>query len=653
MLAWTTEYSTYRIVSVPARVGNRPVSIDIAVPIARIRTVIDEDDCPSTPSLKPPRWFVPVVAIVVCLLTTPALFVGLHLDDWQQQRVLQGQYEFSDGSSPYLEYFTFANGNPQDNSMIIDRGVLPWWTSDHLRLRFLRPISVITHKLDLLLWPDHPSLSHAHSIFWYLMCIYAASLVYRRCGVTTLGVCLATLLFAIDDVHAITVAWLANRNHLISGTFILFAFNAHMIWQNDNDNRYGCLSIVLFVIALLAAELGTAYGSLVVAFAMTLHRGTLRQRIMSILPGLLVGVIWLVVYQQGGFGARFSGQYIDPAGHPWEFLAAIVERVPIFFAVFFGASSADLYSFGDDSLRQFIWYAAVGTVCFFGGMFAWLGRSDRHVRFWFLAALLAVLPICAGNFMDRILLIASFAGHGLLVRFFGLARDAWKSDWRPNSRWGRVAHKVGMAAIAGSVTFQLIAHSVGAAALLPLRILALDEYRGRIETALISLDRVGALENRDLIIVNPPDTMFVWHLTEIREHHGKSVPKHVRVLCSSLVSMSLERTDDNSITVRPQQPFIKSALANLYRSTDLHTGWKRSLTGVDVEVSSVSLGGGPTRIEFTFDRALESADLAWVEWEDGEFVPFTPPDPGTTLNIPARLSHNWFVLDPIRAALGL
>jgi hypothetical protein len=216
-----------------------------------------------------------------------------------------------------------------------------------------------------------------------------------------------------------------------------------------------------------------------------------------------------------------------------------------------------------------------------------------------------------------------------------------------------VAHKVGTAVIAVSVVYQMIAHTVGAAALLPLRILALDEYRDRIETALISLDSVGSLKNRDLIIVNPPDTMFVWHLAEIREHHGKSVPKHVRVLCSSLVAMNLERTDDNTIVVMPQQPFIKSALADLYRSTDLHTAWRRSLTGVDIEVSEVSSKGNPNRIVFTCDRALESADLAWVEWRDDEFVPFTPPRPGTTLKIPARLSHNWFVLDPVRAALGL
>ncbi len=614
--------------------------------------MIDEAHNPSSLSPKPPRWFFPAVVGVVCILTPPALFLGLHLDDWQQLNVLQGDYEFTEGASPYIEYFTFANGNPDDTDQLIDRGVLPWWASNQLRLRFLRPVSVLTHKVDLLLWPHQPALSHAHSICWFLLCVYAASLVYRRCGMSTLGVCLATLFFAIDDVHAITIAWLANRNHLISGTFILFAFNAHMKWQTDKDSRYGFLSVLLFIVGLLAAELATAYGGLVVAWAMTLHRGTFRQRITSILPGLCVGIVWLTLYQRGGFGARFSGQYIDPAGHPAEFLAAIVERVPIFFAVFFGASSADLYSYGDDITRQFIWITAVVAVSFFGAVIVWLGRSDRHVRFWFLATLLAVLPVCAGNFMDRVLLIGSFTAHGLIVWLLGLTRSAWHSDRRPNSKWGLVAHQFGMAVIAFSVVYQLIAHTVGAAVLLPLRILALDEYRNRIETALVSLDSVGSLQNRDLIIVNPPDTMFVWHLAEIREHFGSSVPTHVRILGSSLVPLNLERTDENTLVVMPQQKFIRNALADMYRNTNLPSGWQRSLSGVDIEVSDVSAEGDPNRIVFTFDHHLESDDLAWVEWKDGKFVPFTPPRPGTTLKIPARLSHNWFVLDPIRAVFS-
>ncbi|MCP4788047.1 MAG: hypothetical protein GY903_12675 [Fuerstiella sp.] len=595
-----------------------------------------------------PRLLVPVLTVAVLLLTGQAYFGGLHLDDWHQREVLQGEYEFSTGASPYLEFFTFATGNAEENQQLIDRGVLPWWSDDQLQFTFLRPLSVLTHQVDILLWPDHLGPAHLHSVLWFVACLYAASLVYRRCGVTTYGVCLAITFFALDDVHGTTIYWLANRNHLIAGTFALLAFNEHLKWQQQKNRLAAIRSMVLFAVSLLSAELGTAYGGLVFAWAVFLHSGTLFQRFTSLLPGGCVGIIWFAFYRAGGFGARFSGQYVDPAGDPVGFVIAIAERVPLFFSVMFGIGSTDLYSFGTLSARPFLWLGAVVVCGFMFAVMARHGRHDRHLKFWLLATFMSTLPICAGNLMDRIMLMATFAGHGLISRLVELIVSdvaEWKKQSSASHR-GRIRFSTGVC------VYLLLAHIVGSCFLLPFRIFASNEHRKAIESAVANLDDAGPIDDSDLVILNPPDTMFTWHLAKIRRGLGQPVPRNVRVLCSALVPVIVVRTDDRTLVVRPQQPFLRSGLSDLYRSTPLSAGWHRSLTGIDIDVEAVSSEGDPTEIKYTFDRPLEAENLTWLQWQGDRFVRFTPPPTGAPLNIAAQVDPMWIAVNPLRSLLG-
>ena len=57
---------------------------------------------------------------------------------------------------PAIHLFEFYDGDPEKNRELMDEGYLPWWTSEDLRHKNFRYVSVLTMQLDFLLWPELP-----------------------------------------------------------------------------------------------------------------------------------------------------------------------------------------------------------------------------------------------------------------------------------------------------------------------------------------------------------------------------------------------------------------------------------------------------------------------------------------------------------------
>ena len=48
-------------------------------------------------------------------------------------------------------------------------------------------------------------------------------------------------------------------------------------------------------------------------------------------------------------------------------------------------------------------------------------------------------------------------------------------------------------------------------------------------------------------------------------------------------------------------------------------------TGLSAEVERLDSQGDPDAAVYRFDVPLEDASLRWVRWQDGVYVPWTPP----------------------------
>ncbi|MBI1313986.1 hypothetical protein GC176_22045 [bacterium] len=473
---------------------------------------------------------------------------------------------------------------------------------------------------------------------------------------TTAGVCLASVLFAIDDIHAMTLGWLANRNLLITATFVLLAFRLHIRWQIERNHWLGAAAALLFVIALLTGESAVAFGAFVFAWAVTLHPGTWRQRALSILPGLLIGVVWLACYRRFGFGAVASGQYINPVSEPFAFLLAAAHRLPQFLAALAGTSITELTSLAHAAKKIQLWWWAVGTIGLLSVTVVPLARRDRSLQFWGLATFLSLLPQCAATPVDRVLLLTTVASHGFIARLLELT---WPLLKKRLASTASATTDLELQRVAGRRSSILLAWTLGTlqltmpAVVLPLRLGGLCVLAERHVTAATSPAFDQPLAGRTVVLINPPNVFYSATLPLIREQRGLDNPVHVRALLTGLVSMRLERPDDRTLIVRPQADFLHRAFADVYRRDPFTVGWQRQLTGLQIEVREVDSTGNPQAIAFQFDVPLESASLLWLEWRDGRYVPASWPQIGETREVDAQVTADWFGIDAILESVGV
>src|SRR5208337_933980 len=96
------------------------------------------------------RYLPAVLAIAAILVMLPALKTGLVLDDLPQRAIelrpdqlppgIHDTGNPSDsGTLSTVLRGLFFNRNPQDMALMKNYGVLPWWSSDRLRLGLWRP----------------------------------------------------------------------------------------------------------------------------------------------------------------------------------------------------------------------------------------------------------------------------------------------------------------------------------------------------------------------------------------------------------------------------------------------------------------------------------------------------------------------------------
>ena len=158
------------------------------------------------------RFFPSIVALSAVVLALPALGAGWMLDDYLHRAILLEDIRFRELLGPPAEMFRFFRGDPVRTGRAMDIGIYPWWTDPTLKAEFLQAITVLTHRLDYILWPDSPALMHAQSL------LLVGHVRICRGGVLSAdtgchGVAAAAaLLYAVDDGGARPPGFIANRN---------------------------------------------------------------------------------------------------------------------------------------------------------------------------------------------------------------------------------------------------------------------------------------------------------------------------------------------------------------------------------------------------------------------------------------------------------
>ena len=564
------------------------------------------------------RAFPAVVVLLGVALTFPSLGVGFVVDDYIHHLMLRGESVGLEGVvGGWQRLFVFIDGTPETHQALIELGCLPWWSDPELRLAFWRPLSALTHLLDLQLWPGNAFAAHAHNLVWMALGMVAAAWIYRRFIPSLLWANVALLVLAIDDARGPTISWVANRNALICLFFALMVLGFHDRWRRDGWGAGQVLALGCLVLSLFAGEGGVAIGAYLFAYALFLDTGPISKRIGALLPYAGVVAVWQAAYRHLGFGAENSGLYVEPVRDAPEFLVAVATYLPVLLAGAWGVPWADFWPLYPIPWLPTVWALAVFVVvlvtllCWSACRSADSDEQRNQIGFWFCATTLCVVPVCATFPADRLLSFAIVGSAGLFSTLL--------ATWGQGRAWRRVLLVLGVAI-----------HVPLAGLLAPIRATTMQTVGEVMQRSHDSISDAASIEAKTLVFMGSPSEATVSWLHFERESKGIPRPKALRYLVNNFEGVTYERVDSRTLLM--SSPLGVGALSQERMTRGgpdgLEVGTEVVMRDLRVEVEAVNDDGWPTRVRFTFDADLEDEKWVWLRWEYGEWVPYTPPSLG-------------------------
>lgn len=581
-----------------------------------------------------------IAAIIGAILAAPSLCGGFVADDHFMRMVTQGFPGMEELARSPLNTFEFASGDAAYNLQFKDRGLIPWFSYDTVRLSFWRPLVSLTHYFDTLVWGDHAWVMHLENIACYVLVICACGILYRRLIETRWVAGLAALLFAVDKVHAMPVGWIANRNALMAVFFGVLTLIAHDRWRRDGWRLGAVLAPLALGVGLLCGEAAVAAGAYLFAYALFLdRRGRWWGRLAALIPYGALVVVWHGAYERLGYGAVGSGMYLDPGTETGLYVQELVRRFPVLMLAQFGGIPSPFFIFIPESMAWLAW-TYVGVAVAFIAVMLYLAAPvlarNATSRFWLLGTALAALPVCATFPMDRLLLFVSVGAMGLVAEMLGFIVETTAAGPLASGARGRGMRWLGVYWV---VVFLVISPSV-----FPFRTHGMRQAQQSLNEANDSAPASPDIVRKDLVIVNAPNDFMAWHLPIMRSSLREPTPRHCWALNMGIRPVTLTRTDANTLILRPEGGFVQAPWARMFRGPahSFSVGYSVRLSGLTIEVLSVTSQGMPDEVRFRFDVPLEDPSLVWVDWEgdlhmyvnlDGRYHPFTPPKVGESVRI--------------------
>ena len=514
-----------------------------------------------------------------------------------------------------------------------DYGLLPWWTQQGYLSSQWRPADSFTHWLDYRLFPDSAVLIHVHSLLWFSAVILLVTSLYRQLMKPYWVAGLAALLYLLDDSNSVPATWICNRHLPISLVLALLTLLAYHRWRTTNSPAAAVVSHLCLLGSLLATEGAVAIFAYLFAYAVIVDRGSWLRRALSLVPAVLIIVLWRIVYSALGHGAYGSAFIIDPAREPLRYAGAVLERAPILLFAQWGGPPSATFSFARDSLRTPLWLSAVVFLILVLIVLWPLLRRNRLARFWLTAMLLSTLPICATLPMNRNLLFVAIGAFGLMAQFIG---SLWTKEEPPAKMrlWRVLAWVLCIYFLLAHVLFA----TVGRVATQQMVTFSRKEFDSTMQVG-----ELDGVENQDLIIVNAPNPFSLFYLPTYRAHNRQSLPRTIRTLAPGFRPIEVIRTGEKTVLLRAKSGNLLSCrqrhdfhFVYLYRTfnngfrddrSPMHAGDKVVLPPLTVEVVDVDSNNRPTEVLFSFVVSLDDPSLRWLVWDwDKElYTPFLVP----------------------------
>lgn len=558
----------------------------------------------------------------LCIGTPP------FTDDFLQWAILTHHLQPAPHAGTVFGLFDLVDGSPALVQSLKASGRLLWCTSDSLHLAFWRPLSEMTHWLDYRLWPHSPALMRVHSLLWYGGLILLVGRLYRLLddGQRPARSSLATLIFAASSLHFFVIMWISARNQLIAACFMVMTLMAYHLWRTGKGTRYGWLAGLALSLGLLSAEAAIATMAYLLAYAVVLdQRERWRDRFIALLPFVLIVLAWRLGHVALGFGSTGSGSYVEP-GMSARFAYAVAHRLPTLMLaelVGIGAGITQTMTLAAESA-----YAAAATavIVLLAGLMAYFRLwAKPQVRFYALGALLALVPVCAINPADRLLLNSEIGMSAVLAALFhqvAVNRHRYKG-------WPAFGVK-------SVVALLVMIHLV----IFPLTTLVSPVVTDRTVSSSsisepLSIPDEAARPNVHAILINPPAPFLLFYYPLVRSYFGKANPASMQALANGgNQDLQLTVLDEHTIKVASSksfvQPISRDVLTQPFKVGDVtHMG------EVLVTVTEVSDKGEPLSVTFRFPTPLSDPQWQFYVWREPGYARLQLPEPGQSIQMPS------------------
>lgn len=606
-------------------------------------------------ALSRPRAVV-VIVLMSCVLMLPSVFGPFALDDHIFAVLGRSDPGIAGLQSRPWDLLTFTTGDVASNRALIDEGaLLPWWAHERHLNSLLRPLSVLTHRIDLALWPHSAALAHLHSILWFAGLLWVLSWLYAEISSERWVACLALLLFAIDDVHGATVGWIANRNAILAALFgalgLLFHHRARDPQRKGSRAPAIALSALCVALALASAESGVIVYAYLFGYAVTLDRDAVRldrarglsSALLALWPFVPIGLAWRWIYKAGGFGTFASDAYLDPAQAPLTFVSALSRNLPALLGSQLGPglplADAMFWAPLDQTLpvQALAWL----TLVVMGVLLLPTLLTSPVSRFWALSLVLGAVPLSASALGDRLLLPIGIAGSALVAQAI--------AHWVDLAREAQVGLRHVMPRIA--LVMLVLPAVVVSPLLLPMRASLMGMLGTTLEHAQRAMPHTPDVTDKTLVIVNAPVDVAVSYIQIARAREGVPRPAHLRWLVTASSEFSVQRTSERVLRVHKDKGLLYTAPERHYRAASL--GFTRGdgvrVREMSARIVALTRDGRPQTVDFTFDRPLEDRGYLFYAWERTRFVRWSLPRVGESRTFGAEdmgliLARDWLGL---------
>jgi len=581
------------------------------------------------------RYWIVIVLIAAILLYTPFLFSGFFQDDYGFRLNFSPEaYEKLNVpeevilNSP-VNLYGFSSGGSTRFAFQLDKGSSPWWTSDQIKTNFFRPLSSLTLAFDYSLWPDTPLLMHIHSLLWFCLLILLAYRLYRSVSGSAVVAGISILLLVVDDVFTGPAGWISNRHAVIAMVFSVLCVWLYHQGVSRRKWPYIAGACGVYVLALLASEMGLVTFAYLFAYLLVLDRDKWLGRVKRIVPFVLTTVVWRLTYTALGYGASGTLLYIDPILNPVDFITQMLTRFPVLLFSAVGLPVVEL-------ILAFSPQAAgvLAAICLFPiGLLALAAypvlKTHRTSAFWLIGLLVAVIPLVSGMPQNRNLGLVSLGVMALAGQLFVDVATVKRSG--PLTTFQVVLLKIATPLLL--ITYLIVSPIVVISNPASTRTMA----EGQAQVAEFGSD--PELSQQHLYVINPPGTMIYAAGLSQRLFTDEPIPASINYLSSGFTPVHIERVDDRTIIVTPEGgytplpgPIVDDAtgmvthvhLENVYRTLEgfsynpqnpMQVGQVVALSEVTVEVTQMTSDGRIAQAAFTFAYPLEDNRYVWLLWD--------------------------------------